>query len=117
MSAANKVIEGWNKGCSITCVAGTASIHQFSSVLKDIDLTREKVQSYEIIDGSEKKSLTSAVGRAAAGALLLGPVGLAAGLTAKKKGTYLIAITFKNGRQSLLEVDDKRKKAIITKCF
>ena len=48
---------------------------------------------------------------------LLGSAGLAAGLSAKKNGIYTVAIQFKDGKRSLLEVDDKIYKAIISKTF
>ncbi len=49
---------------------------------------------------------------------MLGPVGAVAGvMSAKNKGTYQIAIKFKNGEKSLIEVDDKIYKAIIQACF
>ena len=48
----------------------------------------------------------------------LGPVGmLAGGLSAKNKGIYQVAIRFKDGQQSLVEVDDKIYKAIVKNCF
>lgn len=44
-------------------------------------------------------------------------VGLLAGLSAKKKGVYIIALEFKDGKKSLLEVDDKIYKALLKKLF
>lgn len=60
---------------------------------------------------------SSAAGRAALGALFLGPAGIAAGLGAKKKGTYWVAIQFKDGKRSLLEVNDKVFRAITIALF
>ena len=48
---------------------------------------------------------------------MLGPVGLLAGLSAKNKGIYTVAIKFKDGKNSLLEVDDKFYKALIKTMF
>lgn len=75
-------------------------------------ISKETVESYEIIDKNSKTSGTSAVARGAIGAALLGPVGLAAALSAKKKGVHTMAIQFKDGKRSLLEVDDTLFKAI-----
>lgn len=83
----------------------------------NIPLDKTTVESYDVIDESTRKSATSAVGRAAVGAFLLGPIGLAAGLSAKNKGIHTIAIYFKDGRKSLLEVDDEIYKAIVKKMF
>ena len=52
------------------------------------------------------KSAASAVGRAAVGTILLGPIGLLAGVTAKRKGVYTIALEFHNGGKSLIEIDE-----------
>ena len=69
-------------------------------------LTEEKV-----------KSGTSAVFRGAVGAAVLGPVGLLAGLSARNKGIYSVAILWKDGKKSLLEVDDRLYKLIVKNMF
>ena len=51
-------------------------------------------------------------GGGAAGALLLGPLGVVAAATAKTKGVHVVAVQFKDGKRSLLELDDTRFKAI-----
>ena len=114
-SAKNKVIAGDYEKKIVTMSGSKAVIAIGIGKLKIID--NSTVESYEVIDESTKKSATSAVGRAAVGAFFLGPIGIAAGLTAKTKGIYTIAIQFKDGTKSLLEVDDKIYKAIITKAF
>ena len=109
--ATNMVISGDYKGSSV-------SLAWFGGVkIGGIKLDKSNVDSYEIIDEKNRKSATSAVGRAAVGGFLLGPVGLLAGLSAKSKGTHTIAIYFKNGMKSLVEVDDDIKKQIVTSLF
>lgn len=79
----------------------------------NIMISRNTIERYEIVDGGEKKR----AGRAVAGALLAGPLGLAAGaLSAKTKG-ILMAIEFKDGKKSLIECDKKVHDAIIKTCF
>jgi len=51
------------------------------------------------------------------GGFLLGPVGLLAGLSAKNKRTHSVAVQFKDGRKSLIEMDDKIYKAIPYQVF
>lgn len=51
------------------------------------------------------------------GAVLLGPAGLLAGVTAKNKGIYLIAIEFKSGKRSLIEIGQKYYKIFIKGMF
>ncbi len=89
---------------------------QFDNAVK-IWINKQNVETYEILDQTVRKSASSAVGRAAVGAALLGPVGLLAGVSAKSKGTYTIAVMFKDGKNSLIEVDDKTKNAIMTRLF
>jgi hypothetical protein len=116
MGAKNAVIAGDydKKGITIN-IFGTASI--IASIFKPIELTSQNVESYEVIDESSKTSAASAIARGFVGSLLLGPIGLLAAASAKKKGIHVVAIQFKDGKKSLLEVDDKIYKAIITKCF
>ncbi len=76
------------------------------------------VESYELITDEHRKSAKSGIARGLVGGALLGPVGiLAGGMSAKSKGIYQVAIQFKDGKRSLLEVDDKIYKAIIQACF
>lgn len=108
--AKNKVISGDYSGKEVSLSLETVSIGA-------IKINKSTVLDYETIDENYKKSAVSAVGRATAGALLLGPVGLVAGLTAKNKGTHILAIHFKDGKNSLIEVNDKINKAIIKALF
>lgn len=116
--AKNKVIAGDYEKKNVSLSVGKAIIELGGwPIPKKIQLDKTTVESYEVVDESSKKSAASAVGRAAVGSFFLGPVGLAAALSAKSKGIHTIAIQFKDGRRSLLEVDDKIYKAIITKMF
>jgi hypothetical protein len=80
-------------------------------------LDKNTVDSYEVIGEESQTSATSAVARGALGAALLGPVGMAAALSAKKKGLYTVAIQFKDGKRSLLEIDDAIYKALVKILF
>lgn len=114
-AAKNKVIAGAYENKQVALSGGKAVI--MLGMFKNVTLDKSAVETYEVVDETSRKSASSAVGRAAVGSLLLGPVGLVAGLSAKSKGTHTIAIQFKDGGRSLLEVDDKIYKAIITKVF
>lgn len=80
-------------------------------------ITKDTVEAYEVIDEEKRTSATSAIGRGAVGAALLGPVGLLAGASAKKKGVYLVAIRFKDGKESLLELNDLLYKTLVRTLF
>lgn len=70
-----------------------------------LEINKDTVSSYEVLDVDEQISGASAVGRAAIGSFFLGPVGAAAALSAKKNKAYLVAIEFKDGKRSLIELD------------
>lgn len=117
-SAKEKVISGDYEGAS--CFAGFFGGHV---VIVDnekeirIELTKDNVKRYEILDADQRKSGTSAILRAGAGAIFLGPIGLAAGLTAKRKGIYTVAIEFYDGKRSLIEINEKAYKKLIQDIF
>ena len=121
MAKVNIVIAGEYEGKSINKNGNVLSIvvedGGWLMPKKTIDLNKMTVESYEIIDEKSRKSATSAVGRGAVGAFLLGPVGLLAGLSAKSKGTHTIQINFTDGKKSLLCVDDKIKSILIKSLF
>lgn len=111
MGAKNKVIKGDYDGSPVN--AGYNLYIEYDN----IEILKSNVVDYEVIDESSRKSAVSAVSRGALGAMLLGPVGLLAGLSAKSKGVHLIAIEFKSGKRSLIEIDDKLYKTFITSMF
>lgn len=114
-SAMNKVIAGDYKGCFINSTFGIVTL---SSWTKNVTLDSSTVETYELITDEHRKSAKSGIARGLIGGALLGPVGmLAGGLSAKSKGIYQVAIMFKDGKKSLVEVDDKYYKAIIKACF
>lgn len=113
MSAKNKVVEGDYKGMSVS--GGMFGVMIMGR--DPISIDKHMVSEYDVLDSEQKTSGVSAVSRAAVGAFFLGPAGLLAGVTAKKKGIHMIAIEFKDGKRSLLEVDDKLHKAIVKALF
>ena len=115
MAAKNKVIAGDYEGKLITQAFGIVTLS--TSFTKGIQIDKTTVEEYEIIDESSKKSAVSAVGRAFVGGVILGPVGWFAGLSAKSKGVHTLAIQFKDGNKSLIEINDKIYSALIKKLF
>ena len=116
MKAKNKVIAGDYKNKNVVLsMTGKAMI---KGVFTKVKIDKKNVDAYEVVKDEHRKSAISGVGRGLVGNFLLGGVGLVAGaLSAKSKGIYAVAIQFKNGKQSLLEVDDKIYDAILKKCF
>lgn len=115
MGAKNKVIAGDYEGKQVTSVIDKLVI--ITGFMKTVELTKENVESYEVVDEEVKTSAVSAVGRGLVGSFLLGPAGLLAGLTAKKKGVHLVAVQFKDGKKSLLELNDKLYKILMKSLF
>jgi len=113
--AQNKVIAGEYVGKNINGSFGVVSIGL--SFTKTLILDKSTVESYEVITEEHRKSATSGIARGLVGGALLGPVGLLAGLSAKNKGTHTLAVEFKDGTRSLIEIDEKIYKAFIQKMF
>ena len=85
---------------------------------KEYFLDKETVEAYELITDDHRKSASSGIVRGIVGGALLGPVGLIGGaLSAKNKGIYQVAIQFKDGKRSLIEIDDKLYKLLIQTMF
>ncbi|MEC0089328.1 hypothetical protein [Paenibacillus macquariensis] len=83
----------------------------------NVTISKDTVESWEEMSEEHTKSAASAIGRGLVGSLILGPVGLLAGLSAKNKGTHVVAIQFKDGKRSLFELDDKLHKVLVTSMF
>jgi hypothetical protein len=105
MGAKNKVIAGDYVGKPLVHTLGIVMINY--GFFKNLNVDKNTVESYEVVNEESHKSAMSAVGRGLVGSLLVGPVGMLAGLSAKSVGTHVVAIQFKDGKKSLLEVDDK----------
>ena len=115
--AKNMVIAGDYQG-KIVCLnaAGLYIPLNFTGSSK-VMLDKSQIESYDLITEETRKSASSGIVRGAVGAALLGPVGLLAGVSAKIIGIHTVAIKFKDGRNSLIEIDDAKYKALIQKCF
>ena len=117
-NARNQVIAGDYSGYQV--FSHLNYVH-LTSGLSDGDviiLNKATVENYELITDDHYKSVASGVVRGFIGGTLFGPTGLiAGGLSAKSKGIYQIALQFKDGKQSLIEVNDKIYKSIICSCF
>lgn len=117
-SAKNRVIAGDYIGNIVNGSFGIVSIAVALKPSDSVILNSSTVESYELITDEHRKSAASGVARGLVGGALLGPVGmLAGGLSAKNKGIYQVAVQFKDGKRSLLEVDDKIYKALVKSCF
>lgn len=119
MAKVNVVIAGDYEGKQITKSGKFLAIVVKSDLFSPttVILDKNNVKSYELIDENSRKSAASAVGRGAAGAFLLGPVGMLAGLSAKSKGTHTFQIDFIDEKKSLICIDDKYKAVLVKSLF
>lgn len=118
MGAKNKVISGAYQGYFVNAGSLGGEPHVNGAFGADNhNINKRTVEMYELITEEKVKSASSAILRGAAGAALLGPVGLLAGLSAKNKGINTVAILWSDGKRSLIEVDDKVYKSIVRIMF
>lgn len=110
MGAKNWVLEGDYKHKAVVMQGGKAVLNV--GLLKNLKLDSSTIEQIEVVDEDSQKSMGSAVARGAVGSLLLGPIGVVAAATAKTKVVHVVAVQFKDGKRSLLELDDTRFKAI-----
>lgn len=103
----NKVIKGDYQGYIPYAERGRIWL---TRMFKKVELTPQVIESFEVIDESSQTSASSAALRGGAGALLLGPIGLAAAFTARQKGIYTVILNFKDGKQSVVEFKEKEFK-------
>lgn len=97
--------------------ANEVILHKPGAFAGKFTLDASTVASYEVIDSESKTSATSAIARGAIGAALAGPVGIAAALSAKKKGLYTVAFQFTDGKSSLIVVDKDIYKTLVENLF
>lgn len=112
----NKVIAGDYKGKSVTCPL-LSKPRIIAAGLKVILIDKDTVEQYEVAGEQSQIDSGSAFNRAVVGTALFGPMGFMAGATAKRKGIHQIAILFKDGKRSLIEVDDRIYRQIMISLF
>lgn len=113
--AQNKVVAGDYEGKNL--LMGRSEVLLYTSFTKSFPLNKSTVAKYELITEEHRKSAVSGVGRGLVGGVLLGPVGLLAGLSAKSKGTHTLAIEFTDEKKSLIEINEKLYKTLIKSMF
>ena len=100
-------------------VVGTEKILTIAvSFTKSVPINKETVETYEVLTDEKKKSVASGIARGIVGGWIFGPVGMIGGaILARSTGTYQVAVKFKSGEKSLLELDDKLYKLLVKSCF
>ena len=111
--AQNQVIAGDYQG-KIVCL-NRAGLYIALNITGSqmVMLDKSQVESYELITSETSKSASSGIMRSMVGAAFLGSVGLLAGVSAKNVGINTVAIRFKDGKKSLLEIDEEKYRQLI----
>lgn len=109
-SAENKVIAGKYAGMPLISISG-----DWRSASR---ISTKTVDHYEVLDQESAKSMSSALTRGIVGGALLGPVGIAAAVTAKTKNIYTVVVYYKDSdEKSMLEMDDKTYRLFLKQMF
>ena len=108
--ARNRVISGDYQGKLVGHGSGNPFISL--SFAKLLFLDPSTVASVAVLGEDSEASVASAATRGFIGKMLFGPIGLAAAATAKRSGIHVLEVKFKDGKRSVLEVDDKVYEAI-----
>ena len=109
MSKHNQVLEGKGKGQKITLGSGVIYIGD------NIILSKRQVHLYQLIDETNKSQYSFFKGLA--GAALFGGIGAIAGIGGKKTKEYLVVVNWKDGKQSLLSLNEEGYKALVASMF
>lgn len=113
----NAVIRGHGTGCTINNASGIMLSFQpqgQSARYLEKGTKYNYVVSYEILNTEESTSTSSAVKRGIVGSLIGGTVGGIIGAsTAKQNKAYTILVHWKDGKDSLIEIDDEYYKVFI----
>ena len=79
------------------------------------NLTKHNISSYTVIDESNQDEYSFWKG--ALGVALFGGLGAVAGIRGKNKKEYLIAIEWKDGEKSLIQINDEYYKVFVKSMF
>lgn len=118
--ARNKVIAGDYKGTSLdrngTIAYPMLPIPGFNNILK-----KPYVVNYEVINADEFTEVKqkNSILKAFIGENLIGPAGLLAGVKREEINhkVYTVAVFFKSGKKSLIEIDEKLYKKFLEDMF
>lgn len=83
-----------------------------------LPINSKTIDHYEVLDQESAKSMSSAITRGIVGRALLGPVGVAAAVTAKSKNIWTVVVYYKDSdEKSMLEMDDKTYRLFLKQMF
>lgn len=117
MSKGNVVISGDYAGSAVIAEPGGRLV-LMANTGNPIYLNAETVAKFDVISDTESRSTGSAVKRAAVGRALMGRKAMVVGAaTAKKVTTYEVAVDFKDGKRSLIQMSEDAYKMLARNSF
>lgn len=117
-NAVNLVIGGDHKGREVTLMGGAPQIVLSRDWTENQLLDSVDVARYRVVDSETRSSAASGLARGILGGALLGTAGAVAGsLSARSHEVYTLSVEFKDGRKSLMVVDELIYRAIMRDCF
>lgn len=108
-----EVLAGDFEGCLIR----SSNSYLYIDNYIEYTFTKNNISSYEIVSQDTTKSTSSALTRGIIGGALLGPIGLLAGLGAKNKNCIKIAVYWKDGKKSLIQLTSASQIETFYKCM
>ena len=110
----NIVIAGDYKGQTLYTTP-RGDLYIGNGISGGVHVCKDTVSRYELTTHESTSGFS--VGKAAMGAIAFGDVGSVAGIGGKKKDAYRVALYFRDGKQSLVEMDAKHYKALEAELF
>ncbi len=99
----NTVVSGDYKDRTVECALGSKDVYISLGLTKSLPLNKTTVMRYEVMDKEARNGFSA--GKAAVGTAVFGYGGAVAGI--KSNQVYRVAVYFRDGKKSLLEVDSK----------
>jgi hypothetical protein len=109
------VVGGDYKGNPIVIQKGQPFISIGYFGKKRVYLNKDTIERYEVIGADTSKNLGSSLVKGAVGGAILGPAGMVAGALAGSNNTNAtLAIYFKDGKKSIIKVNEQVYHSIIS---
>lgn len=106
--------QGRQAGVKTSFMGKPVALLLFNSVLSYDTIALAEISAAEIVTSENHASLAGKLGWGTAGALVLGPVGLLAGLLAGgNRQSVILAVKFKDGRGVLLEGKSREMQPLL----
>ena len=116
MKGSGKVIAGEFTGKLVSSRENKYFPSILLSLTRAFALNTDTVESYEVLNEEQKQS--GSIGRGIVGGTLFGTAGAVVGaMSGKSRQLYQVAVYYRDGGKSLIEMDDITYKLLVKACF